>query len=364
MPSPEAAETGKTRRPRSRSSSTTKSEMSRPSGTSILLSATSRGRSSRPPYRASSFSMMSRSSTGLRPGSRVAVSMTWTSAAQRSMWRRKSWPRPRPSLAPSIRPGHVGDRERRVAGGDHTEVGHQRGERVVGDLGARPRDRGDQAGLAGAGEADEADVGDHLELEDDLELVAGLAEQREAGGLALGGGQRRVAEAAAAALGDDQLGARSDHVGQHVAGAVGDHGAVRDRQDQVGAVGAVAVAAGTVAAVLAAPLRAVVVVDQRGDVGVDPQDHRATGAAVAAVGATERLELLAVHRGDAVAASAGADVQRHPVDEGRDCHGFNRRSLIGKLSDCREMTKGAPSLGTPFGGSCQGERQVTRPGGC
>ncbi len=54
---------------------------------------------------ASSFSMTSRSDSGSRPGSIVAVSITCTSAAQRSTWRRKSWPRPRPSLAPSIRPG-------------------------------------------------------------------------------------------------------------------------------------------------------------------------------------------------------------------------------------------------------------------
>ena len=42
---------------------------------------------------------------GLQPGSIVAVSMTCTIAAQRSMWRKKSCPRPRPSLAPSISPG-------------------------------------------------------------------------------------------------------------------------------------------------------------------------------------------------------------------------------------------------------------------
>ena len=105
--------------------------------------------------------------------------------------------------------GYVGDGERRVAGGHDAEVGHQGGERVVGDLGPGPRDRGDQAGLAGAREADQADVGDDLELEHDLELVAGLAEQREAGRLALGRRQRGVAEAAAAAGGDDQLGARA-----------------------------------------------------------------------------------------------------------------------------------------------------------
>ena len=54
-----------------------------------------------------------------------------------------------------------------------------------------------------------------------------------------------------------------------------DDGAVGDGQDEVLAVAAVAVAARTVATVLGTTLRAVVVVDQRGHVGVDPQDHRA-----------------------------------------------------------------------------------------
>ena len=35
----------------------------------------------------------------------VAQSMTWTSAAQRSTWRRNSWPNPLPSEAPGMRPG-------------------------------------------------------------------------------------------------------------------------------------------------------------------------------------------------------------------------------------------------------------------
>jgi hypothetical protein len=64
----------------------------------------------------------------------------------------------------------------------------------------------------------------------------------------------------------------------------------------------------------------VVVVDQRGDVGVDAEDHRPARTAVAAVGTAERLELLAVHRGYAVAAPARCDVQRHLVDERGDGH--------------------------------------------
>ena len=227
------------------------SAMSRPSGTSILLSATRRGRSSRPPYGASSCSITSRSSTGLRPGSmrggvddvherRAALDVAQEVVAEAA------------ALAGALdQAGHVGDGERRVAGGDHAEVGHQRGERVVGDLGPGPRDRGDQAGLAGAREADQADVGDDLELEDDLELVAGLAEQREAGGLALGArpaprcrGRRGRPAATTSSVPAPTRSART------LPARVGDDGAVGDRQHQVGAVGAVAVGAGAVAAVL------------------------------------------------------------------------------------------------------------------
>ena len=67
-------------------------------------------------------------------------------------------------------------------------------------------------------------------------------------------------------------------------------------------------------------VRAVVEVQQRVHAGVDLEDDVAAVAAVAAVGAAEGLELLAVDRGDAVAAVAGGHVHDHPVDEsGHDC---------------------------------------------
>ena len=71
--------------------------------------------------------------------------------------------------APGIRPGDVGHRVDGVAGADHAEVGHQRGERVVGDLRPGRRHGGDQRGLARRGEAHESDVGDALQLDDRVE---------------------------------------------------------------------------------------------------------------------------------------------------------------------------------------------------
>ena len=56
--------------------------------------------------------------------------------------------------------------------------------------------------LAGVGIADQADVGEQLQLEVKVELFAGLAGLHLARRAIGGGGEVRVAEPAAAALGD------------------------------------------------------------------------------------------------------------------------------------------------------------------
>ncbi len=288
--------------------------------------------------------MMSRSSSGLRPGSIDAVSTTWTSAAQRSMWRRKSWPEAATVRGSLDEAGYVGDDEGRVAGRDHAEVGDQRGERVVGDLGPGPRDRRDERGLAGAREADQADVGDDLQLEPYLELVARLAQQREAGRLALGGGERGVAEPTATSGGDHQRRAVAHQVGQHVAVRVLDQRAVGDGEDEVLAVATVLVVAGALAAVLGATLRAVVVVDEGRHAGVDLEDDRAALPTVAPVGAAERLELLTVHRGHTVATSSGCEVQRDVVDERGDGHGVCSLSVVEVRAERASKPQKAPPM--------------------
>src|SRR5665647_3943988 len=71
--------------------------------------------------------------------------------------------------------GHVGDGEPGGTGLHDAEIGHQRGERVVRDLGPGRRHRRDQARLAGAGEADQRDVRDRLELEDHIGVLPRFA---------------------------------------------------------------------------------------------------------------------------------------------------------------------------------------------
>ena len=109
--------------------------------------------------------------------------------------------------------GHVGDDEglliRLFAHGDDAEVGFEGGEGVVGDLGLGGGDAGDEGGLAGVGIADQADVGQQLEFQAVIALLAGAAQFVLARGLVDAGGEVLVAASAAPALGDDDAARRA-----------------------------------------------------------------------------------------------------------------------------------------------------------
>ena len=190
-------------------------------------------------------------------------------------------------------------------------------ERVVGDLRLRGTEGRDEARLAGAREADQRDIRHRLQLEEDVALPAGGAEQREAGRLALGVRERGVAETALAAGGDDEAHAGLVEVGELVAVGGLHDGAERHGQLERLALVAGAVVAHAGTAVAARAVRAAVVRQQGRDLRVGDERDVAAVAAVAAVGAGERLELLALDRDAAVAAVAGAQVERHLVDECR-----------------------------------------------
>ena len=210
---------------------------------------------------------------------------------------------------------HVGHHELDVAGLDHAEVRDQGGERVVGDLRAGRGHGRDQGGLAGVGEADQPDVGDRLQLEDEIALLTRLALEGEPGRLAARRGQRRVAEPAPAACGGDEPGAHANQVGEHLAVGRLDLGPVRHRDDQVRAVGAGAVGALALPAIAGPAHRPAVKVEQGGRARVHLEDHVTPAAPVTPVRAAERLELLPVNRGAAVPAVASLHLQRDPVGE-------------------------------------------------
>ena len=218
--------------------------------------------------------------------------------------------------------GHVGDRVACVAGHDDAKVRHERRERIVGDLRLGGADGGDEAGFAGRREADERHVGDGLEFEDDVALLAEFAQQREAGGAAGAVRQRRVAQTARATRCGDEAVAFVAQVGELFAGLLGralralrleDDGADRHGQDQVVALGSVLGVAQAHRAVAGGAMRHEAVVEQAVGVAGRLEDDRSAVAAVAAVGAGQRLVFLSFDAGGAVAAVAALDMDGHSI---------------------------------------------------
>ncbi len=213
--------------------------------------------------------------------------------------------------------GDVGDHEAAVLGGaHHAEVGREGGEGVVRHLGLGRRHRADEGGLAGVGHAEQADVGQHLQFQVQREALAflahGLLPRRTVGA----GLEVDVAQAAAAAAGEQDLLAVLVEVGDQLAGfVVGDDGADREAQRDVLAALAIAFLAAAVLAALGAEAAGVAVVDQGVEVAVGHAIHAAAAAAVAAAGAALGNELLAAEGGHAIAAVTGKDVDAGFVEK-------------------------------------------------
>ena len=119
-------------------------------------------------------------------------------------------------------------------------------------------------------------------------------------------------------LGGHEPGAGAHQVSDHLTVGVEDDGAVRHLDDLVVACGAVPVRALALMAVGRLADGAPVEVEQGRRGGVDLKDHAAAPAAVAAVRAAERLELLPVNRGAAMAAVASLHPEHSVV--GEFCH--------------------------------------------
>lgn len=193
-------------------------------------------------------------------------------------------------------------------------------EGIVGDLRASRRDRRDEARLAGRRVADERDIRDGLQFELNIAFPSGGAQQRESRRLPLRRRECGVAESTQTTRGHDEPHARLDHVDEDFACRVLDDSADGHRQFDVFAGGTGSVIAHAEAAVLSGPMRRVVVRQQRRHLRIGDEHDVATMAAVPPVGSSERLELLTTHRDAAVAALAGAQVQRHSIDERDHAH--------------------------------------------
>ena len=179
---------------------------------------------------------------------------------------------------------NVGNHVLGVVVPDHTEIGFQRGERVVGDLRLGRTDDADERALAHVGEAHQRHVGHQLQLQLQPLVVAFLALLGERRSTAAVGCELGVAAAAAAAGARKPTVTVVGQVGHQLAGVqVGDDRALGHHHLQVLAVG--------------------------------NQPHVAALAAIATVGATEGDGAFPTERDAARATIATAHVQLGFIDK-------------------------------------------------
>ena len=201
----------------------------------------------------------------------------------------------------------------------HAQIGKQGGEMVVGDLGPGLAHHREEGGLAHIGEAHQAHVGQQLELQNHLPLLARQARLGKAGHLPGGGGEVLVAPAPVPTPGQYKA-VGLGHVADNLARLrVPHHRAAGDLDDQILPVLARAALALAVHAVGGHILALIAEVHQGGHMLVDLQNHAAAPAAVAAVGAARGHVLLPVEGHRAVAAAARLDGDAGGIYKGC-CH--------------------------------------------
>ena len=234
-------------------------------------------------------------------------------------------------VGPLDQAGDVGHDER-VLGvdDDRPEVGVLGRERIVGDLGMGPGDPREQGRLARVGQADQADVGDDLQLQDDPPLLAGTP----------------FSSCRGARLVDDLKWVLPCPPRPPWATTTASPGAFRSRRTWPRSRSRTMVPGGT-SMTRSSPPRP----KQSEPWPCSPrsafqcrwcerwarfvwpsdgaQDHAAAAAAVAAVGAAPRGVLLAAEAEAAVAAVPAPHEDRHPVDE-HGCGIWNAEIVEGR----------------------------------
>ena len=164
--------------------------------------------------------------------------------------------------------------------------------------------------------ADQADIGDQLELHLDAAgdaFFAGLPFSRRLVG---GGGKERVALPASTPRGDHSFLAVLQDLRDDLAGVeIAENCSGRDRHDDVGAGSAALVRAHAVLAALSQPLVAVGIVEKGREIGVAADDDAPAASAVAAVGTTHRRSPLAAEGSASRAAGAALNFDYDSIDE-------------------------------------------------
>ncbi len=215
--------------------------------------------------------------------------------------------------------GKIGQHELALVHMHDAELRLQGGEGIVGDLRLGAAGRGQEGGLAGIGQADQAGIGDQLQPQPDPALLARPAFAMLARRLVGRGLEMRIAETAVAALAEHDLLAGLGQVEEDgLLVLVQDLGPDRDLHGDGRSGGTRAVGA---AAVIAAPgleMLLVAIVDEGVQVGDHFDDDVAAPPAIAAVRSTELDELLAPEADAARAAVAGFHEDLALVEEFHD----------------------------------------------
>src|SRR6185312_10840872 len=211
---------------------------------------------------------------------------------------------------------------RNLADGHNTQVGFERGERVVSNLGPRGGDARNQRGFADIGITDQPDIGQQLQLQSQHTFFTRKALFMLARGLMCTGGKVLVAASAAAAMGHDDSLIRPGKIMDLLARIfVVNNGSDWHFEDNALAVATGAVGAFSVTSTLGLVFRIKAEMHQRVVALTGFHNHVAAAAAVAAGGAAARDELLPPKRHAAVAAVTGFDpnycfINKHalPID--------------------------------------------------
>jgi hypothetical protein len=96
-----------------------------------------------------------------------------------------------------------------------------------------------------------------------------------------------------------------------------DDGTGRDPQDDLGAIGTIAVIALARLAVSSSTMRPMMKLKKGRDVGIDDELYVAAMTAIATIGSAEGFELLPMHGHTAVTAISTGNVEDDTIDEGR-----------------------------------------------
>ena len=162
------------------------------------------------------------------------------------MCRRNCVPSPAPSMRALDQPGNVRDHKTdfilRIAHGNHSQVGLERGEGIIRNLRARRGNARDQRGLAHVRISHQAHVGQQLQFQPVSMFLAGTARLMLARRLMHRCGKARVAASAAPAAGNHEALIGLRELEDFVAGLV----VVDDRSDRNFQDDAVAIASGLV----------------------------------------------------------------------------------------------------------------------